>query len=413
MADVFMVSRLGTEALAAVGFSASLYSFVMIFCIGLSSGVGVTASSSIGKKGALHLGRILKNGLSVSLVFGLIIFVLLMLGVWQIELFRQPEVVNLLARPYLAILAMSIIPFVIMQNFKQVSEAMGNSRTPMFIILGGGLLNVLLNYLLIFGHFGFPQMGVTGAAVATLIARVCMVIACYVVLNFFEEYKPLRISLQEDTKIREDFKRPILKIGVPGGLQYTFEISLFACASIFMGWFGVVEQAAHQISINFAALSFMIPLGLASAAGLRVGYFKGRGDLPRVRNVGKTSLISLTLIMSILGIAFLGFNEVLPRVFSSDINVISISAQLLLVVAGFQIFDGLQTLGVSMLRGYGDTKVPTIMLLICYGFSIWFSYYLGFHTELRHVGIWLGLLVGLALTSLVLNLRFFWVTRSK
>lgn len=410
LTDVLMVSMLGTEALAAVGFSAGMFSFVLIFCIGLVSGVGVTAANSLGERGMQHIGRILKNGFWISLTAAAVIFLVLCIFIVNIEWFGQAEVVNLLARPYLFAIGLSIFPFAILQNFKQVSEAMGNSRTPMVIILIGGLINVFLNYLLIFGKWGAPQMGVLGSAIATLIARILMVAFAYAALKLRDEYRALRLSLKVKDK-EHSFKKDILRVGVPGGVQYLFEVSLFACGTMMMGWLGVVEQAAHQIVLNFASLSFMIPLGLANASGLRVGFFKGRHDLEKAREVGRLSLISLLILMLGIGFLFLALRGALPHIFSKDPRVLILAAELMIIVAAFQVFDGTQTLGVSILRGIQDVKVPTLIILGSYGVGIFICYYLGFKTPLRHQGIWIGLALGLFFTSVLLNSRFFWLVR--
>ena len=419
-ADNIMVGQLGTAELAAVSLGNSFVFIAMSLGIGFSTAITPLvaeadgAQDSASGKSALKHGLILCTALGVSL-FGMILWAKPLM--YQME---QPEEVVALALPYLDLVAFSLVPLVIFQAFKQFSDGMSRTKYPMYATVVGNIVNIVLNYLFIFGKFGAPAWGIVGAAVGTLVSRVVMVALLWYLLaqNKSMNYYVLKFNWRiiEFSKLKK-----IIFLGFPSAMQMFFEVALFTAAIWLSGVLGKNVQAANQIALNLSSMTFMVGMGLGVAAMIRVGNQKGLKDYINLRRIAQ-SIFLLTLLLEILFAAlFMLGRHLFPTIYLNvedlknavdNAEVISIAAQLLLVAAFFQISDGLQVVVLGALRGLQDVVVPTIITAIAYwaiGFPLCF--YLGLRTDLGSTGIWIGLLAGLTASAGMLYLRFQYLTK--
>ena len=405
VADSIMVGDLGAEPLAAVSLANSLFFLVLMFGIGISLAITPLVAAADGGSATHDAYQFFRHGLVINLVVGAGLCLLLIGAAPILHMLDQPPTVVALTIPYLVIITVSLLPFMIFQTFKQYAEGLSLTRTAMFITIGANLLNVGLNYLLIYGYGGFPALGLNGAGIATLVARVVMMIAIamYVLRAPWFAWQPLRWrSLQRNIISR------MLRIGVPTGFQYVFEVGAFSFASIMMGWLGAEALAAHQIALNLAAISYMVATGLAAAATVRIGNQLGQRDIPNMRRVGWSALLMSMAVMGTSALAFVLFNQFLPSLYIDDESVITLASSLLMIAAVFQLSDGVQAVGLGMLRGLTDVKIPTLIALVAYWvIALPLGYVLAFPLGWGARGIWLGLSAGLTLAAVLLPGRFY------
>ncbi len=413
--DNIMVGQLGTAELAAVSLGNSFVFVAMSLGIGFSTAITPMIAESFGAKNHNKVRYIFVHGL--ILCFGLGV-VLASLVLWAQPLFSQmgqPDEVVALAKPYLFWVALSLVPLVGFQGLRQFAEGLFQTRLAMYATLMGNVINVLLNYLLIFGLHGFPELGVEGAALGTLFSRWTMVLFMAINVknkNGFKRYnrKLFRIKLKKSL-----FKR-IFSFGLPSALQMFFEVTFFTSAIWMSGLLGKNPQAANQIALNLSSMTYMVAIGVGVTAMIRVGNEKGRGDFTALRRVAVSTFLLIFLMSSLFCLFFIATHDLLPWLYldgnvpeiSSDVNeVVEIASNLILIAAFFQIADGLQAVVLGALRGIQDVIIPAFLIFISYG-AIGFpiSYYLGLNTEWAAYGIWIGLLTGLILSALLLVLRF-------
>jgi MATE family multidrug resistance protein len=306
-----------------------------------------------------------------------------------------------------------MIPLMIFQTFKQFIEGMSIMIPAMIISILANIINYIGNWILVFGNLGFPELGLTGSGYSTLITRIFMaaVILVYVLkANRFKEYN-LSLILR---KIDFILIRKILRLGIPSGSQYFFEIGAFSFSAIMIGWLGTTALAAHQIAINLASITYMAATGISSAAAIRVGNAVGSENIIETRRSGFSALILTISMMSFFALMFILFNNLFPSLYIKDGGVVSIASSLLIIAAFFQIFDGSQAVGLGMLRGLMDVRIPTIITFIAYWIlMIPAGYILGFKLHLGIRGIWLGYIIGLAFSAVLLNFRFHIISNRK
>ena len=313
--------------------------------------------------------------------------------------FGQEEGVVEAARPYLWIICSSIIPVMVFQSFRQYSEGLSNTFIPMVVSLIGNLFNVALNYLLIYGKWGFPAMGLNGAGLASMISRIIMLALMI--------YLTRKMWIGMVLKFSTSFIRQQFNLGIPLGFQYVFEIGAFAFASIMIGWLGAEELAAHQIAINMVAVTYMAASGVATAASVRVGNQLGRRDRRNLRIAGFSSFGMVGVFMAFCGIMFILLKDWLPRLYIEDLEVTAIASSLLVIGAAFQISDGLQAVGLGVLRGLRDVRVPTMVTFVSYWVvAIPTSYLFGFVFHWGIDGVWYALLLGLSIAAVLHLWRF-------
>lgn len=419
-ADNIMVGQLGTAELAAVSLGNSFVFIAMSLGIGFSTAITPLVAEADGAKDQTAGKSALKHGLVLCTVLGLSLFGLIQISKPLMHHMEQPPEVVELALPYLDLVAFSLVPLVIFQAFKQFSDGLSQTKYPMYTTILANVVNITLNYLLIFGSFGFPKMGIVGAAVGTLVSRVIMVAFIWYLLKRKEKFKPY-VTHFNFRKIEKKVMNKIISLGFPSALQMFFEVAIFTAAIWLSGVLGKNAQAANQIALNLSSMTFMVGMGLGVAAIVRVGNQKGLRNYKELKRIAE-SIFFLTLLVEIAFAAiFLLGRHWFPTIYldvddianqADNTEVIIMAAKLLLVAAFFQISDGLQVVVLGALRGLQDVKIPTLITFIAYwliGFPI--SYYLGLHTSLESTGIWIGLLSGLTASAVMLYLRFNFLTK--
>jgi len=410
IADTMMVGRLGAETLAAASLGNSIFFVIMMFGIGVSMSITPLVASADGEGKSKRITRIFKHGFIINVFTGMILFMLILLASPGLYHLNQPlEVVNL-AIPYLAIVTFSLLPFMVFQTFKQFTEGMSQTKQAMAITILCNLLNVFLNWVMIYGNLGFPALGLNGAGYATLISRILMAAIMFYYVWNSKRYKPYKLSFGFK-KLSFPLVSKMLNIGVPTGFQFVFETGAFSAAAIMMGWIGTNALAAHQIAINLASISYMMASGLSSAATVRVGNQLGRRDIQNLREIGFTSFSMAALFMLFFAVGFIVFRNYLPMLYINDSSVVEMAASLLIFAGIFQLSDGVQVVGLGALRGMADVRIPTIITLVAYWvIGLPLGYFLAFNYGYNEHGIWCGLLIGLTVAAAMLVFRFNFLT---
>lgn len=406
VADSMMVGRLGAVPLAAASLANSIFFVVLMFGIGVSMAMTPLVAMADGNHKGKRISRLFNHGFIINMAGGILMFLLIVLASPFLKDLNQPKEVVTLAIPYLAIITFSLLPFMFFQTFKQFAEGLSQTKQAMYITIFCNGINVFLNWVMIYGNLGFPALGLNGAGWATLISRIFMgLMMAYYVWNS-KRYKPYNLSLRM-TKLSFPMFSKLIKIGVPTGFQFIFEVGAFSAAAIMMGWIGVTALAAHQIAINLASVSYMMASGLSTAAMIRVGNQLGRNDIRALREAGFTVFVMVAIFMSVAAVIFIVFREFLPALYINDVSVIQMSATLLIIAGFFQLSDGIQVVGLGALRGMSDVKVPTIVTFVAYWvIGLPLGFILAFSFGMQEIGIWVGLLVGLTVTGIMLLYRF-------
>jgi MATE family multidrug resistance protein len=406
VADNMMVGRLGKEPLAGASFANSIFVVFLVMGIGMSYAITPLTAQADGEKNISKLGNILKHGFLVNSVFGILLTAIILIGKEGLWYFNQPEVVVVLALPYLKIIAISLIPFMIYQAFRQFAEGLGYTKQAMYITVAANILNITLNYIFIFGKLGVQPMGLYGAGVATFISRILMAVLMMAFVYFNKRFKQYWSFFTFKNYSRK-LIRANLKLGLPMAFQLIFEVSTFSVAAVMIGWMGTTQLAAHQIAISLASASYMIALGIAAAATIRVGNQLGKKDFKTMRNAALTCFIMAMGFMSFSALLFVIGRNFLPTLYIDDSDVIHQAAVLLIVAGLFQLSDGIQVVGLGALRGMSDVKIPTLITLIAYWvIGLPLGYLFGFTLNLGAMGVWFGLLAGLSMAAIFLFIRF-------
>jgi MATE family multidrug resistance protein len=405
VADSVMIGHVGTVPLAASAFAGALFGMMFVVSIGVLSSVAVRTAMAFGAARTHECGEIVRHGLALSTVLSLFFVACVALFIDRLDFFDQPPEVLVEARPYMWIITWSLLPTLAYQVLRQFYEAVSRPWLPMAIVLGGVLLNVFLNWILIYGNLGAPAMGLVGAGWATLITRwaiVVVLLAHLVCAARMRGFLPARWFAH----LRGASLRDLLVLGVPVGGQLMFEAGIFTAAAILMGWLGAVTLAAHQIAIACISTIFMVPLGVGLATAVRIGHAVGAGEKTRLRPIAFGSLGATAVFMMGIALVLVAAGRFISSGFVEDPEVITTAAGLLAVAAMFQIFDGTQVVASGALRGLTDVKVPTVITFIGYWvIGMPCAWLLGFPAGLGGVGVWLGLLAGLAVCSVWLTAR--------
>ncbi|WP_167606045.1 MATE family efflux transporter [Maribellus sediminis] len=404
--DNAMVGHVGTTELAAASFANSVFMIGMVFGMGLTFGMTPLVGTAFGNKDVKSTVVWLKNGIFTHLIAAMGL-TLLMFGVYLLLPFmgQTPEVLAL-AKPYFILLCFSYLPFILFFSFKQFFEGVGNTKMAMAITLSANVVNIVVNYVLIFGKFGFPELGLIGAGIGTLVSRIVMPIMFIVLISrkarFLEYFKMANREIISGEKIIQ-----LLKIGVPIGFQLIVEVTAFGIGAVMMGWLGETPLAAHQVALGLASFTYMISLGVSQANTIRVSHQIGLKDYRAMKTAAVASTHLVLAFMSIAALAFIGGKNVLPYLFTTDVEVVRISAGLLIIAAVFQIFDGLQVVMLSTLRGMSDVTAPMFIAFIAYLLiGIPTSYGFAFLLNIGPQGIWFGYLVGLGTAGILFYFRF-------
>ena len=418
--DNVMVGQLGTAELAAISLGNSFVFIGMSIGIGFSQAITPLIAEADGAKKDKDISGIFEHSFLICIILGIVLFLLVFLNRNLLYSMNQPVEVVELASPYLFWVSFSLISIVTFQSFRQFADGLSFTRAAMYSTLVGNTINVILNFVLIFGFWIFPKLGVEGAAIGTLISRLCM-------LTFIIFYLKLHVKLSKyiirffPTKVEIERVKKILYLGLPSALHSFFEVAFFISAVWMSGFIGKNSQAANQIALNLSSMTYMVALGVGVAAMIRVGNQRGMMNFRKLREVAISTLLLIIIIDFFFCLIFLIFNDLLPLLYLdpsdpsnlNDVNeVLTIASKLLIVAGVFQLFDGIQAVVLGALRGMQDVNKPAIIIFFSYGilgFPI--SYFLGFHTSLAIVGIWIGLLSGLFFSSLFLFLRFNYLSK--
>jgi MATE family multidrug resistance protein len=401
--DTLMVGRVDAAALAAVALG-NLYFFnAIVVPMGALMVLDPLVSQAVGARDDAAVRRAIQRGMLLALVFGVIATLVMLPVAPVLRLFRQPAEVIPEARTYVHVGAWSMIPFLAFVVLRQSLQALHRLAPIVVTIVAANLLNAALNYALIFGRFGLPRLEVAGAAIATVIGRWFMFVVLAVAA--WRDLRPYLGSLDRAALTWAPLRR-MLALGLPIGFQQFLEYSAFAAVGLMMGTFGATQVASHQIALNLAALTFMVPLGVAAAASVRVGNAVGAADAPRTRRAARIAYLIGGGFMTTTATLFLVFPRPLAELYTSDLGVIGITAALIPIAGLFQVFDGMQAVGAGVLRGLGDTRVPLIAMLSGYWLiGVPISVMLGYRTSLGPQGLWWGFVAGLASVAVFLLIR--------
>lgn len=420
LVDNIMVGQLGSAELAAVSLGNSFMFVAMSIGVGFSTAITPLVAEADGEGNRAKGKSSFKHGLFLCIILGLALFGIVMAAKPLMYVMSQPPEVVDLAMPYLTLVAASLVPLIIFQGFKQFSDGLSMTRFPMYATIVANLVNVLLNYMFIFGKFGAPELGVVGAAIGTLVSRVVMVGYLWYLLSRKEKSRFFVTNIKILTLSKKMLKK-LLNLGFPSAMQMFFEVGIFTSAVWLSGILGKNPQAANQIALNLASMTFMVAMGFSVAAMIRVGNQKGLKNFRELRRVAISIFLLTSLLSLVFAIGFILFNGQLPKIFldynsakdfADNFEVVTIAAQLLIIAAIFQFTDALQVVALGALRGMQDVKIPTVLTFIAYwiiGFPI--SYYLSMHTSLESMGIWIGLLAGLTASGIMLFIRFNYLSK--
>jgi len=404
--DSLMVGSIGPAPLAAASLGNSLTIIVFIIGLGISFAVTPLVAISVGAKKYPECGIYFRQSLLINLTVGLILMTVTILGSELIIYFDQPIEVTMLAKSYTKILGLGALPLMLFQTYKQFIEGLSIMKPAMILAILANVVNAFINWLLIFGKFGFPALGLDGAGWATFSSRVFLAAGLMIYVMNKSSFKQYDVSFHFKN-INFPVIKKILSLGLPSGFQYFFEVGAFSFAVIMIGWLGTDQLAAHQIAINLASISFMVVLGISMAGGIRVGNAVGEQNIKQVRMAGFTSIFLALCFMTFSGLVFITFKELLPTFYIKDQTVISLASSLLIIAALFQLSDGVQAVGIGILRGLTDVKIPTVITFIAYWIvGLPTAYLLGFILKLDVQGVWIGLLAGLTTSAVLLTLRF-------
>ena len=418
--DNIMVGQLGTAQLAAVSLGNSFMFVAMSLGIGFSTAITPLIAEADASKDYVKGKSFFKHGLFLCTILGFLLFLMVFFAKPLMYLMKQPEEVVALAIPYLNFVAFSLIPLIIFQGFKQFSDGLSMTRYPMYATLLGNIVNIVLNYLLIFGKFGFPELGIVGAAYGTLVSRFVMVWHLWFLLKGKEKSKAFVTQIKFFVLDKKVLKK-IINLGTPSAMQMFFEVAIFTAAVWLSGLLGKNPQAANQIALNIASMTFMVAMGLSVASMIRVGNQKGLKSYFELRRIA-FSLFLMGILLAIgFAVLFFIFHDQLPKIYvdyddvknlMDNKEVVKIASKLLIAAAIFQISDSVQVIVLGALRGLQDVKIPTIITFVSYwlvGFPI--SWFLGKETAYGSFGIWLGLLAGLTTAAILLYFRFNYLTK--
>lgn len=412
--DSMMVGHYATVDLAAVSFSNAIFFTVMVFAMGALMGITPLVGIQVGEmsQGAdtknvfqQRIASLFQNGLLFTVLLSVVMLVVLSACIPFLDRFGQdPEVIRV-ARPYYILIVISLVPFLFFSFFKQFLEGLGNTMVAMVITLLMNGLNILLNWVFIYGNWGFESMGAAGAGLGSLISRIGMPLCFFGVMALHKEWKQyLRMAWERFSWQRV---RELAKIGFPIGGQTLLETFLFTASFVIIGWISKEALAAHQVANQIADMTFMLALGIGSATTIRVSHQLGEGNIYGVRMASNAS-IHLVLLMNTIGAALMiGLRNHIPMLFTEDAEVIAIASQLIVIAGLFQYADGLQAVGAAMLRGITDVRVPMVIAFVAYivvGLSV--GLLCAFPLQLGAVGIWVGFICGLALAAVCFHIRF-------
>ena len=401
--DTLMVGWLAPEAIGAVGLGSILFFTAAVFGMGLLLGLDTFVAQAFGAGDLHECHRWLRDGVHLALLTGPILMLVSLGLLFLLPLVGLHPAVLALVGPYVSALTWSAPPLLLYAAFRRYLQALGVVRPVMLTLLAANIVNALFNWLLIFGRFGLPAMGVAGSAWSTVIARVFLAVVLAWVIVARERRDRLGLSDVSFTTVEWHRVWRLVRLGTPAALQVTAEVGVFGAVAVLAGRIDPIALAAHQVALNIASVTFMVPLGLASAGAVRVGHAMGRRDPDSVARAGWAAILLGALFMAVAAIAFLAAPAALVRLFTTDAAVVATGVGLLRVAAAFQLFDGIQGVTTGALRGLGDTHTAMLANLIGHWLiGLPFAAAAAFWFGWGVIGLWVGLSVGLTLVALAL-----------
>lgn len=413
--DSIMVGHYATVDLAAVSFSNALFFMAMVFAMGALMAITPLVGIQMGEMNIMpekkadirqKIAVLFQNGMLFTMLQSALMLILLAGCIPFLSYFGQePEVIEV-ARPYYILIVVSLVPFLVFTFFKQFLEGLGNTLVAMIITLAMNGLNILLNWIFIYGHWGAEAMGATGAGIGSLISRVGMALCFGLAMWFHKDWKYYIKTFSWRNFSWSEIKQQV-KLGFPIGAQTFLETFTFAASFVIIGWISKEALAAHQVANQIADMTFMIALGVGAATTIRVSHQLGEKNIVGVRMASNAS-IHLVLVINTIGAALMiGLRHYIPMLFTEDQEVIAIASKLIVIAGLFQYADGLQAVGAAMLRGITDVKVPMLIAFVAYilvGLSV--GLVCAFPMGMGAAGIWIGFIFGLSLAAICFHIRF-------
>ncbi len=406
VADIVMIGKLDAVNLAAASLANSVYFLICILGIGTLTAVSPLVAKARGAGHPNQCAILFRQSVLASIILSAFIGIILFVLTENLEWFGQTTRVTLLTKSYLHMLNLGTFPMLLFLAIKQYSDGLSFTKPSAVFTIIALLLNVFLNWVFIYGKLGMPRWELFGAGVATSLSRAAMAVMMYLYIMLHKRYKPyLHLKQHEHDSL---FLKEIFKVGLPSGFQYFFEVAAFAFAAIMIGWMSEYAMAAHQIAINIASVTYMIATGIASGGSIAVGNALGRRNKADIIRSGNAALIMGAGFMGCCAILFALFNKQIVGFYINDEQVSQMAIYLIWIAAVFQLSDGIQCVGLGILRGIGDTKRPTLITIVAYWvIGIPIGYYLGFYRGLSLYGVWIALLIGLTFSAIFLTWRFF------
>lgn len=405
VADVVMIGKVDATNLAAAAFANSIFFLVSILGIGTLTAVSPLVAKAKGAGHPNECAILFRQGINAALLLTVFISSVLYFLAFNLEWFGQDAEVTELTRNYLHLLNAGTVFMLLFFAAKQFSDGLSITKPSAIITVIALAMNIFLNWILIYGHWGMPKMGLNGTGVATSVSRLFMAVAMIAYVLWFNLYKPY--LKRKDTTQNGFFLKEIFRVGLPSGFQYAFEVGAFAAAAIIIGWYGKYELAAHQVAINIASVTYMIATGISAGGSIAVGDALGRKHKTDLLKSGRAALIMGTLFMGGCGLLFAVANHFIVGLYTHDEQVAGMAANLIWIAALFQLSDGIQCVSLGVLRGIADTKVPTLVTVIAYWVigipaGLWMAEYF----DIGLYGIWFGLSLGLTFSAVMLTMRF-------
>ena len=405
--DNAMVGAIHSSQLAAASFVLNLIVIPLVFGFGISMAVSPLVAAAEGEDDVDRPIKILYNAIWIVVVLMLVLSVIMTFVTNYMHLMGQDDIVVQHARPYYLWMVWSLLPMTLFITIKQFADGLEQTRIGMYLSLASLPINVLLNYAFIFGHFGAPRMELEGAGVGTMFTRILVALVMAWIVFKGKSFKKYRSDLSAQLKLNKQYIKDVIRIGVPSSLQYGMEAGAFAVAGIIVGWLGYVQQAAHQIALSVASLTFMVSIGISMAGSIRTAYAFGKKDWQNVKEVGTSTLWIAGIYGTLCAVFFILFKNIIPYAFNDELPVVEYAALLMILAAAFQISDSVQAVGVGLLRGIQDVKIPTFYVAISYWVvGIPASLFFGFQLNMEVTGIWIGLVLGLTVSSVLQTVRF-------
>ncbi len=405
--DTAMVGAVSYKHLAAAALVMNAINIPFVIGIGITISVSQMVSLAHGKKDGQLVSHYFFNGLLLCSLAAVIISLSLVYGRGVLHYLKQDPQVVALALPFMKLMGFSLIPMLLFMTLKQFTDGLEFTRTAMILSISALPVNVFLNWLLIFGHWGFPRLELVGAGYATLITRSLIFIALSIIILYHKTFQRYVAVRKKQWRLKWATMRELLHIGIPSSMQIGMEAGAFAVSGIIIGTISAEAQAAHQIALSCASFTFMVSMGLSQAGSIRTSNALGTYNWLKISVIGKSALLTGLCYGVFCAVLFTVFRYQLPLLFTKNPEVLHLAAVLLLFAAIFQIPDSIQAISAGLLRGIKDVRIPTVFIAVAYwvlGLPV--GYLLAFHFGLGATGIWLGFIIGLGFAAILLLLRF-------